>query len=97
MLKHCVSLKTFIPNFVAFLASLGIVISCIRKMSFSVTSEKRAFTPALFHYPLPGGGQRPLVRDSEPIILLEIPTSPSLYMLIIIIIIIIIIKNNNNS
>ena len=32
---------------------------------------------------LPGGGQRPLVRDSEPIRLLKIPTSPSLYMLIL--------------
>ena len=31
---------------------------------------------------LPGGGQCPLVRDSEPIRLLEMPTSPSLYMLI---------------
>ena len=26
VLKHCLSLETFIPNFVAFLASLGIVI-----------------------------------------------------------------------
>ena len=31
---------------------------------------------------LPRGGQCPLVRDSEPIRLLEMPTSPSLYMLI---------------
>ena len=31
---------------------------------------------------LPGGGQCPLVRDSEPIRLFEIPTSPSLYMLL---------------
>ena len=36
---------------------------------------------------LPGGGQCPLVRDSEPIRLLEIPTSPSLYMLISIIVV----------
>ena len=47
MLKHCLSLKTFIPNFVAFLVSLGIVISCIRKMSLSVTSAKREFTSAI--------------------------------------------------
>ena len=47
MLKHCLSLKTFIPNFVAFFISLGIVISCIRKLSFSVTSAKREFTPAI--------------------------------------------------
>ena len=31
---------------------------------------------------LPGGGQCPFVRDSEPIRLLEMPTSLSLYMLI---------------
>ena len=47
MLKLCLSLKTFIPNFVVFFVSLGIVISCIRKMSFSVTSTKREFTPAI--------------------------------------------------
>ena len=37
--KLCVKtlLISFIPNFVAFLVSLGIVISCICKMSFSVT------------------------------------------------------------
>ena len=89
MLKHCLSLtKTFIPNFVAFLVLLGIVISCIRKMSFSVTSAKQEFTPAshCFIIHLPGGGQCPLVRDCEPIRLLEIPTSPSLYMLITIIV-----------
>ena len=32
---------------------------------------------------LPGGEHCPLVRDSEPIRLLEVPTSPSLYMLIV--------------
>ena len=47
MLKYCLSLKTFIPNFVAYLVSLGIVISCIHKMSFSVTSAKREFTPSI--------------------------------------------------
>ena len=41
VLKHCFSLKTIIPNLVAFFVSLGIVISCVRKMSFSVTSEKQ--------------------------------------------------------
>ena len=85
MLKHCLSLKTFIPNFVAFFVSLAVVISCVRKMSLSVTSAKQEFTPAghCFIIHLPGGGQCPLVRDSEPIRLLEIPTSPSLYMLIL--------------
>ena len=62
MLKHCLSLKTFIPNFVAFFVSLGIVISCIHKMSFSVTLAKREFTPAghCFIIHLPGGGHCPL-------------------------------------
>ena len=74
MLKHCLSLKTFIPNFVAFFVSLAVVISCIRKMSFSVTSAKREFRPAghCFIINLTGGGQCPLVRDSEPIRLLVI-------------------------
>ena len=83
VLKHCLSLKTLIPNFVCFFVSLVIVISCIRKMLFSVTSAKPEFTPVhCFIIHLPGGGQCPLVRDSEPIRLLEMPTSPSLYMLI---------------
>ena len=47
MVKHCLSLKTIIPNFVAFFVSLGIVISCIHKMSFSVTSAKQEFTPSI--------------------------------------------------
>ena len=84
VLKHCLSLKTIIPNCVAFFVLLGIVIhvSFIRKMSFSVTSAKQEFTPAghCFIIHLPGGGQCPLVRDSEPIRLLEIPMSPNLYM-----------------
>ena len=75
MLKHCLPLKTFIPVFVAFFVLLGITLSCIRKMLSSVTSAKREFT-------LPGGGHCPLIRDSEPIRLLEIPMSQSLYMLI---------------
>ena len=51
MLKHCLALKTIIPNFVAFFVSLGIVISCIRKMSFSVTSVKKEFTLAIVSLP----------------------------------------------
>ena len=39
--------ETIIPNFVAFFVSLGIVILCVRKMSFSVTSAKQEFTPAI--------------------------------------------------
>ena len=34
MLKHCLSLKTFIPIFLAFFVSLGIIISCICKIFF---------------------------------------------------------------
>ena len=34
---------------------------------------------------LPGGGHCPIARDSEPVRLLETPTSPSFYMLILII------------
>ena len=88
MLKHCLSLKTFTPNLIAFFVPLGIVISCIQKMSSSVTSAKQDFMPAghCFIIHLPGGGHCPLVRDSEPIRLLEIPISLSLYNMLIIII-----------
>ena len=83
MLKHRLSLKTIIPNFVASFVSLGIIISCIRKMPFSVTSAKGEFTPAIVSLSTSQEVDNvPLVRDSEPIRLLEIPTSPSLYMLI---------------
>ena len=44
---NCLALKTIVPNFVAFFVSSGIVISCIRKMSFPVTSVKQEFTPAI--------------------------------------------------
>ena len=47
LLKYCLSLKTFIPNFVALFVSLGVVISCICEMSFSVTLAKREFTSAI--------------------------------------------------
>ena len=45
--KHCLPLKTFIPNFVAFFVLLGIALFCIHKMSSLVTSAKREFTPAI--------------------------------------------------
>ena len=45
--KHDLLLKTFIPHFVPFFVLLGIALSCIRKMSFSVTSTKRELTPAI--------------------------------------------------
>ena len=50
-----------------------------------VFGKTRVYAGHCFINHLPGGGQCPLVRDSEPIRLLEIPTSPSLYMLMIII------------
>ena len=88
MLKHCSSLKTSIPNFGAFFVSLRIVISCTHKISLSVTLAKWEFTPAIV--PLSTSQEvesiGPLVRDSEPIRFLEIPMSPSLYMLVIMII-----------
>ena len=93
MLKHCLTLKAFIPNFVAFFVLLGIALSCSRKMSFSVTSpfgKTGVYAGHCFIIHLPGGGQCPLARDSEPIRLLEIPKSSSLYMLTMIIIKIII-------
>ena len=84
VLKHCLSLKAFVPNFVAFLVLLGIVISCIRMMLFYIGhfGKTGVYTSHCFIIQLPGGGQCPLVRDSEPIRLLEIPMSSSLYMLI---------------
>ena len=47
VLKHCFSLETFIPKFVAFFVPLGIVIFCIRKMSFLGSFGKTEFTPAI--------------------------------------------------
>ena len=47
MSKHCVPLKTVIPNFIAFFVLLGITLPCIHMTSFSVTSAKREFTPAI--------------------------------------------------
>ena len=63
VLKHCLSLKTIIPNFVAFLVSLRIAISCVRKMSFWVNSATGVDAGHCFIIHLPGGGQCPLVRD----------------------------------
>ena len=55
--QFCVK-TLFIPNFVTFSVSLEIVISCICKMSFSVTSAKREFTPAIVSIiHLPAGGR----------------------------------------
>ena len=93
--KHCLSLKTFIPNFVAFFVSLGIVIFCIRRKMFSVArfGKTGVYTGrSLFHYPPPRSWYKQsdwfatsdsLVRDSEPIRLLVTPTSPSLYILML--------------
>ena len=53
--KHCLSLKTFMPKFVAFIVSLGDLISCIRGMSFSVTlAILELISRPLFYCPPPG-------------------------------------------
>ena len=82
MSKHCAPIKPFIPNFKAFFVLIGIALSCIRRSSFSATQQTGAYSVHCFIVRLPVGGHCPLVRDSEPIRLLEIPTSPSFYMLI---------------
>ena len=51
VLKHCLPLNSFIPNFVAFFVFF--VLFCIRKMS-SVTSAKGSLCRPLFHYSPPG-------------------------------------------
>ena len=83
MLKHCLALKTIIPNFVALFVSFR---NCNILHSKDVVlghfGKTGVYAGHCFIIQLPGGGQCPLVRDSEPIKLLEIPTSPSLYMLI---------------
>ena len=84
MLKHCLALKTIILNFVAFF--VGIVRNCNilnwKDVVLGHLSKTGVYAGHCFIIHLPGGGQCPLVRDSEPIKLLEIPTSPSLYILI---------------
>ena len=47
VLKQCFSLETFIPKFAAFFVPLGIVLFCIRKMSFLDFFGKTEFTPAI--------------------------------------------------
>ena len=47
MSKHCEPLKTFIPNIIAFLVLLGISLSCVCRMLFSVTSTKQEFMSAI--------------------------------------------------
>ena len=79
MLKHCLSLETIISNFIAFFVSLGFVISCICKMSFSVTSAKQEFTLAshCFIIHLPGGGQCPLVAVRTELVITCVTSSVS--------------------
>ena len=81
MIKHCLPLKTFIPNFVAFFVLLGIALSCIWKIFSSVTTTKWEFTVAIVlcrKLSILGGRHCPLARDSEPIRFLEITMSLSL-------------------
>ena len=83
MLKHCFSLKTFIPKFVAFFVPFR---NCNIFHSQDVVSrflrQNGVYAGHCFIIHLLGCGQCPLVRDSEPIRLLEIPTSLCLYRLI---------------
>ena len=84
VLKHCLPLKTSIPNFRAFFVLLAIALSCIHTMSSLVTLNDKTgvYTSHCFIIHLLGGGHCPLARDSKPIRLLEIiPTSLSLYIL----------------
>ena len=56
-------------------------------MTFSAITAKREFTPAIVSLSTSREVDNdlcPLVRDSEPIRLLEMPTSLSLYMLMIV-------------
>ena len=80
VLKHCLSLKTFIPNFVGFFRNCKILHS--RDVVLGHFGKTRVYAGHCFIIHLPGGGQCPLARDGEPMRLLEIQTSPSLYMLI---------------
>ena len=87
VLKHCLPLKTFIPSYVVFFVLLEIALSCIHKMSSTIIShwqlgKTELYAGHCFIIHFPGGGHSPLARDSEPIRMLEISTSPSLYMLI---------------
>ena len=52
--KDCLSLKTFIPNFVAFFALLEIVIPCIRKSRSRSLRPNGSLRRPLFHYPPAG-------------------------------------------
>ena len=68
MLKHCLSLKTIIPNFVAFVfivRNYNILHS--QDVILGHFSQTRVYAGHCFIIHLPGGGQCPLVRDSEPI------------------------------
>ena len=67
MLKHCLSLKTFIPNFVAFFVALGIVIILhSQDVVLGHFGKTGVYAGHCFIIHLPGGGHCPLVRDSEP-------------------------------
>ena len=79
MLKHCLSLKTFILNFVAFFVLLGIAfILHSQDVVLGHFAKMGVYAGHCFIIHLPGGGHCPLARDSEPIRLLEIPTSSNL-------------------
>ena len=62
-----------------------IVISCIercRSQFLSHFDKTCVYSGHCFNIHLLGGGHCPLVRDSKPVRVLEMPMSPTLYMLI---------------
>ena len=83
LLKHCLLLKTFTRSFLCIVGNYIILHS--QDVVLGHYDKTGVYTDRCFIIQLPGGGHCPFVRDSEPIRLLEIPMSPSLYVLIIIV------------
>ena len=83
MLKYSLSLKTIIPNFEKLF--FCIVRNCnilhLQDVVLGHLGKTGVHAGHCFIIHIPGGRQCPLVRDSKPIRLLEIPMSPNLYML----------------
>ena len=72
LLRHCLPVKTFVPNFVAFFVLLAI--DCLAFGDFLLCHYRRTgvYADHCFIINLPGGGHCPLARESEPIGLLEV-------------------------
>ena len=75
MLKHCLPLKTLIPNFVHILL-LGIAFSCIWMISSTVITTKREFTPVSVSFsPPPGRWTSCITKDMKTTRFLDIAKS----------------------